>query len=412
MPVLAAETGIVPGAPTFVAIGLGAFLLPIVARRIGVPSVVLEILYGVLIGPSVFKLIAASSTEEGFVLVLGELGLLLLMFLAGFEIDFARLEREGPIPILWGLAYFVLVLAAAWVGFGFMGMETFEQRLFLTLLVSAASLGIIIPALRATGRINTRLGQIAIVAGVIAEFLSATGLVGFGIVVENGVGIRLLGIPVFAVVVLVTLATMRRVAWWYPEYAERMFASHDPDEMGIRASLALLLVLVGISLGLGIDPILGAFFAGALFTYVFRNSGDLETRLSGFAYGFFIPIFFISVGIRFPLDVLEDPSVLAGAAALIGVAIVAKLLPAPVFLWRGLTMREAFAAGVLLAGQLSVVIALAEFGVQIGVIDDRLAAGAILLVGVTAIASPIVFRMVMPAADDVEEEASADVELR
>ncbi len=230
--------------------------------------------------------------------------------------------------------------------------------------------------------------------------------------VENGVGIRLLGIPVFAVVVLVTLATMRRVAWWYPEYAERMFASHDPDEMGIRASLALLLVLVGISLGLGIDPILGAFFAGALFTYVFRNSGDLETRLSGFAYGFFIPIFFISVGIRFPLDVLEDPSVLAGAAALIGVAIVAKLLPAPVFLWRGLTMREAFAAGVLLAGQLSVVIALAEFGVQIGVIDDRLAAGAILLVGVTAIASPIVFRMVMPAADDVEEEASADVELR
>ena len=83
-----------------------------------------------------------------------------------------------------------------------------------------------------------------------------------------------------------------------------MFSGHDPDEIGIRFSLALLFVFVGLAILLDMDPILGAFMAGAIFAFVFRDSGDLEERLSGFAYGFLIPIFFISVGVRFPLDAL------------------------------------------------------------------------------------------------------------
>ncbi|HHC07308.1 MAG TPA: cation:proton antiporter [Actinobacteria bacterium] len=395
--VVAAEVAdVLPGGATFIAIGLGAFLLPVVARRIGVPSVVLEILFGVLIGPAFFGLIGVASTAEGFLLVLAELGLFLLLFLAGFEIDFDKLEREGPVPILWGLGYYVAALVVAWFGFGLVGVGDFSSRLFMTFLVSAASLGIVVPALRATNTVNTRLGQVAIVTGVLAEFLSATALVVYGVVVETGLTYRLLAIPGFVVVALVVLAGMRRVAWWYPEYAERLFTAHDPDEMGIRASLALLFVFVGLSLALGIDPILGAFVAGAAFTFVFRHKGDLETRLTGFAYGFFIPIFFIGVGVRFPVDELRSPAALVGAATIIVVAIGSKLVPAPLFLLRGLGLSQAMGVGVLLAGQLSVVIALAEFGVQIGVIDDRLAAGATLLVAVTAIGSPILFRLLVP----------------
>jgi len=395
MIVLGAGTAVLPGGAVFVVVGLGAFFLPILARRLRLPSVVLEIVFGVLIGPAVFGLIASRSAGEGFLLVLAELGLFLLMFLAGFEIDFTRLEREGPMPVVWGLVYFGIVVALSWIGFGMLSFDGLDQRLFMTLLVSAASLGIIVPALRASGLTNTRLGQTVIVAGVLAEVLAAASLVVLGIVVEFGVGLRLLGLPLFVAVLGVTLAVMRRVAWWYPERAERLFSEHDPDEMGIRASLALLFVFVGVSLALGIDPILGAFFAGALFRYVFRDTGALEARLTGFAYGFFIPIFFIAVGIRFPLEALADTSVLLGALALIGVAVAAKLLAAPVFALRGLGLREIGAAGALLAGQLSVTIALAEFGVEIGIIDDRLAAGAVLLVGVTAIVSPVAFRLVI-----------------
>lgn len=398
-------TEILPGAETFVAIGIGAFVLPLLARRMRVPAVVLEILYGLAIGPQLLGIIGENTVAEGFILVLAEVGLFMLMFLAGFEIDFGRLEREGRGPVLGGLAFVGVVAGVSWVGFGFLDLESFDQRLFLTLLVSAASVGIIVPALRDTNRSSTRQGQVTIVIGVIAEFLSATGIVVFAVWVEHGISYRLLGVPAFIVVVALALLAMRRIAWWFPERAERLFASHDPDELGVRASLALLFVFVGIAIALGIDPILGAFLAGALFAYVFRNTGDLEARLSGIAFGFFVPIFFIGVGVRFPLDALAEPEVLLLAVAVIAVALVAKVLPSPLLAWRGLSLREAVGSGVLLAGQLSVIIALAEVGVQIGVLSEGLEAGAILLVGVSAILSPILFRMISPPIPSAEERS-------
>jgi Kef-type K+ transport system membrane component KefB len=395
---LAAETAaeVLPGAITFVVIGMGAFLLPLIARQIRVPAVVLEILYGLLIGPAALGIIGSETVAEGFLLVLAELGLLLLMFLAGFEIDFAKLEREGARPIVFGMIFYGAIVAVAWVGFGLVGLESLEQQAFMTLLVSAAALGVIIPALRSGNRVSTRQGQAIIVIGVLAEFLAATGIVVFGVWIRDGFGLSLLAVPLFLLVGVIALVAIRRLAWWYPDRADRLFSGSDPDELGIRASLALLFVFVGLSLALGIDPILGAFFAGAMFAYVFRSTGELETRLSGFAYGFFVPIFFISVGVRFPLDALRDREVLALAFAVIVVAIAAKVLPSPLLMFRGLSLRDSASSGVLLAGQLSVIIALAEVGVQIGVIDEGLEAGAILLVGVTAVLSPIIFRAMSP----------------
>ena len=404
---IAAE-GVLPNATTFIVIGLAAFLLPLVARRLGLPAVVLEILFGVMIGPHVIGIIGIETTSEGFILVLAEVGLFLLMFLAGFEINFTSLEREGRGPILFGLTFFLLVVALAWLGLGYVNLSDTNERVFLTLLVSAASVGIIVPALRSTNRSATQQGQITLVVGILAEFLAATSIIVFAVWIKTGWSVELLAVPLFVAILLVALWLMRSLAWWYPERAERLFAGHDPDELGIRFSLALLFVFVGLALALGMDPILGAFMAGAMFAFVFRNSGDLEARLTGFSYGFLIPIFFISVGVQFPLDALSDSSVLGTALAIIAVAIGAKLVPAPLLMTRGLTLSDSLGAGVLLAGQLSVIIALAEVGVQIGVIDEGVAAGAVLLVGVTAILSPVLFRVLSPSlpAQEAEEVSS------
>ncbi|MCZ7533452.1 MAG: cation:proton antiporter [Acidimicrobiia bacterium] len=333
---------------------------------------------------------------RGFILVLAEVGLFLLMFLAGFEIDFTALEREGKGPIITGLLGYAMFVGLAWVGLGLIGLDDVNERIFMTLLISAGSAGIIVPALRAGNRSGTRQGQLTLVTGIIAEFLAATGIIVFAVWYRSGWGIALLAVPLFAVILLVALWLMRTLAWWFPQQAERLFASHDPDELGIRFALALLFVFVGLSLALDMDPILGAFMAGAIFAFVFRNSGELEARISGFAYGFLIPIFFISVGVAFPLDALQDSAALKTAGAIIVVAVLAKMLPSPLLMFRGLSLRDSLGSGVLLAGQLSVIIALAEVGVQIGAIDEGLSAGAVLLVGVTAILSPIVFRILSP----------------
>jgi len=394
--VLAVEPSGLPSASGFLLIGIGAFTLPIIARRLRMPAVVLEIVYGLVLGPEVLNIFRVGTRDFAFIEVLAGLGLLLLMFLAGFEVDFERLERQGRGPITTGLILYAVVIAAIWFGFGIVGTDSMSQRVFLTLLTSAASLGIVIPALRSTGVTGSRLGQLTIVAAVLAEFLSAAAIVVFGVWHESGVSWRLLGVPALFVIMAVLLVAIRRLAWWYPERFEGLFAAHDPDEMGIRASLAMMFVFVGISLLLNVEGILGAFLAGALFAYVFRDTGQLEARLTGFAYGFFVPVFFIGVGARFPLGELGDRSVLRRALGLIAVAVAAKLIASLLLIVRGLSLRQALASGVLLAGQLSVIIALAELGVDLDVIDEGLEAGAILLVGVTALLSPIVFRLLLP----------------
>ncbi len=402
--VFAAE--VLPDASAFVLIGAAAFALPLLAGRVGLPAIVLEILFGAMIGPDVLGLIAVADQET--IALLAELGLLLLMFLAGFEVDFERIERQGVTQIAWGLGLWVVILGVSWVGTGFLAVESTSQQVFLTLLISAASVGLVVPALRATRQAGTNLGQLVLITALLAEFLSLIGIVVLGVWVEEGFGIGLASIPILFTGMVLTLVIVRRTAWWYPERFKRLFSEDDPDELGIRTSLALMFVFVGVSLALGIEAILGAFLAGALFAFVFRNTGTLEERLSGFAFGFFIPIFFINVGIGFPVDRLNDPVVLRTAVGLILVALIVKVVPALLLVLRRFAVREALGAGNLLAGQLSVVIALADLGVDLDLLTSELAAGAILLVAVTAVVSPVAFRLLVGTPDEVAEPARAE----
>jgi len=387
---------------SLILIAAAAFVIPLLAGRFRTPAVVLEILFGVIVGP-VLGIIEPGEELLGF---LSEFGLFLVMFLAGFEIDFSRLERQGPRQLLSGLMLFGLFLAAGWVGAGLLDYSTTNQRLFLTFLIAAAALGLVVPALRETKRSATRFGQLILITAVFAEVGSLVGIIVLSVFADGGVGFDLLAVPVLLAVLAVTLFILRRAAWWYPETFERLFRADDPAEMGIRATLALLFVFVGLASLLEVEAILGAFLAGAVFTFVFRDPGQLEEQLNGFSFGFFIPIFFINVGIEFPLSELADRQVLVQALALIGVAFAIKLIPSLLLvLWR-FTVREALAAGFLLAGQLSVIIALADLGLELGLLSTGLRAGAIMLVAVSAVVSPVGFRFLAPPLHDATPDQS------
>jgi Kef-type K+ transport system membrane component KefB len=157
-----------------------------------------------------------------------------------------------------------------------------------------------------------------------------------------------------------------------------------------------MFVFVGLSLLLGVEAILGAFFAGAVFAMVFRHRGQLEKKLKGFSYGFLIPIFFIYVGVRFDLQTLMRPGVLLGALALIGVAVGLKILAAGLLVFQHFSPREALAAGTLLSARLSLVIAVAALGARLGLVDRELESQVILLAIVTATVAPTVFRALAP----------------
>lgn len=131
-------------------------------------------------------------------------------------------------------------------------------------------------------------------------------------------------------------------------------------------------------------PILGAFLAGTAFAAVFRNRGDLDRKLTGFGYGFLIPVFFINVGISFELEGVADVGALLFTGLLLVAALAVKVIPSLLLLLRRHSLREAVAAGALLSARLSLIIVVAELGVELGLLDRTLQAQIILLAVATA----------------------------
>jgi len=375
-------------AATLIIIAAAAFVLPLLAGRVGMPAVIVEILFGIAAGPML------GLVRPGELLnALAELGFLLLLFLSGFEIDLRVFERQGARPVLSGLAVFAVTLGASLLASQLLGLH-----LFVALVLSTTSVGLVVPTLRATRLMATPLGQDTLINALLADFLTLLAVTVVALVLEFGVSLHLLALPEFFLAVGAVLLVIRRAAWWMPERFERLFDADDPDELGIRATLALMLMFVGLAIVLGIEPILGAFLAGMAFALVFRERADLDRKLTGFAYGFLIPIFFINVGIGFRLDALAEPGAIGFTALLLVVALAVKILPAALLVLRRHSLREALAAGTLLSARLSLIIVVARLGVELGVIDAALEAEIILLAAATATISPVLFRWLLPAA--------------
>jgi Kef-type K+ transport system membrane component KefB len=279
---------------------------------------------------------------------------------------------------------------------------------FVTFVLATTSVGLVVPTLRNTRRIGTRLGQVILVSAILADFLTLLGVTVFALVEEHGVGFRLLLVPGFLATVTVGLLAMRRLVWWRPEWFSRMFVIDDPEELGTRASLAIMLVFVGIAIAFGIETILGAFIAGTGFALVFRNRGTLGQQLSGFSYGFLIPLFFMDVGINFELEALGEPGAIRNVLLLLAAAVLVKMVPALVLSVRRHSLRESLAAGVLLSARLSLIIAVAELGVRLGVIDRVDEASIIVLAAATATFAPVLFRTLLPPLGGSRPEEAPD----
>ncbi len=363
-----------------------ALALPLLAARIRLPAIVLEIVFGILIGPVTHIIDPAHYLD-----VLADLGFLLLMFLSGFELDLRAFSRRRAGPVFWSAALFTLTVLGALASARLLG-----HGVFLTFVLATTSVGLVVPSLRATRRASTALGQVILISALLADLLTLLGVSGYALAVDQGAARAAVAIPAFFVVMGGSLLALRRLAWWRPEWFEHLFQPGHSEEIGMRATLALMLVFVGVAVAFGIEGILGAFLAGTGFAVVFRNRGVLGEQLSGFAFGFLVPVFFINVGIGFDIDALREPGAVASMLGLLGLAVAVKLIPALTLVLRRHSWREALAAGALLSARLSLIIAVAEVGARLGFIDQLLKASIITLAVVTSTLAPIVFRWLAP----------------
>ena len=368
----------------------GAFLMPLVASRIHVPAAVAEILFGLAIGAA--GLVHASQATD----FLAELGFIYLMFLVGMEIDFNRIEREGRKTVILAFVVAGLVLASA----GFIAVRL-GMSPFMALVMGAMSVGVLLVALVEANASKTRWGQILLLVGSIGEFLTLLTLTAYHLVHQYGISTELaaaaLRVLLLFVVALVLLSLMRFTVWWFPHSFHRRVREEDPSELGVRFVFVLMLGLAALAVWVGLEAILGAFLAGLLFAYVFRETGVLETKLVALGQGFFVPIFFINVGVTFEWSELGDVATLGRALVVLGVAsLVAKLVPSALLLLLGLRFRTVVGGAFLLATPLTLLVAIAALGREMEVIDASTSAAVILLAIVTGVLFPTLFKLLAP----------------
>lgn len=269
--------------------------------RIRVAQVVLLLAFGVLFGPSMLGLIHVDSS----ITLLSEIGMGMLFFLAGYEIERRTVTGTGGklAALGWGLSL-LLASGLAWA-MSLIGVIQDGQGFAIALTTTA--LGTLLPTLRDNGQLDTRFGQLFMGAGAWGEFgpiVAISVLLGTKSPIVGVIALIAFGI--IAVIFLVLPGQLRTPA------IDRVIAQgHTTSaQTAIRLVVLVLLALLFISSGLGIDAVLGAFVAGII---VKRFAGEsdgagIEHKMEVIAFGFFIPIFFIVSGANLDIkSIIENP---------------------------------------------------------------------------------------------------------
>jgi Kef-type K+ transport system membrane component KefB len=357
-----------------VAVAFGAPLLLGLFPRVRLPAVVLEIVAGIVIGPSGLGWVEVDVTIE----VLALIGLAFLLFLSGLEIDFHRLR--GPVLRLAGLGWALSFAIAVAVCLGLSGAGLVDTPLFVAILLSATSLGVVVAVLKDAGEVSTTFGQLVIAAGTIADF-GAIILLSLFFSGEGGVGATL-----FLIGTLIAIAAAVYVAVLGGERSRRI--SQDllrlqdtTAQIRVRGAIVLLVGFAATAEALGLEVILGAFAAGALLSLLDRDEtmthSQFRPKLEAIGFGVFIPVFFVASGVRFDLGALFES---ASSIAMVPIFLVALLLVRglPALLYRRIVSdRQAAVAGLFQATSLPFIVAGVAIGTELGLVDAAGGAGIV-----------------------------------
>ena len=357
-------------------IPLAALLAPILGallrRWVSIPLIVFEILLGILIGPAVLGWVQGGNALD----LMSNLGLALLFFMAGNEIDIASIRgRTGKRALAaWGISIAIALAAALIIG------TTPAAIAIITIALVGTALGTITPILRDAGLNKGPIGTAISAAGAIGEFGPLVAITIF--LGSNS--------PIVAFGYLAVFAGVAAFAFFRASHRERprlvalISASlHTSGQFAVRVVIALLAALVTLALTLGVDFLLGAFCAGMLSKVLLRgvpsNEQELvESKLEGLAYGFMIPIFFVTSGVMFPLSaLLEDTRALIMVPVFALVILVVRGVPGFFTLDRGATVRDRATVSLFTATSLPLIIAVTNIGVQEGALSTELAAALV-----------------------------------
>jgi len=362
---------------------LAAAAAGLVAGRLALPVVVLELVAGIAIGPQVLEL----AEPDAFIEFFSSLGLGMLFFFAGYEIDF---ERILGVPLRLALLGWALSLALAYALGGLLvATGVVLSALFVGTALATTAIGTLIPILSDAGELRSRFGTYLLAAGAVGEFgpIVLTTL----LFSTKGAGSNAVLLLAFVALAVVAAVIAVRGAGTGGDLFER--GLETSGQLPVRASVLAVFALGTLAAGLGLELLLGGFVAGVITRLALkgREVPVFESKLKGVAYGFFIPFFFVVSGLQFDLRALTDhPASLLELPLFLALFFVVRGAPAFLLYRRRLELRERAALAFFSATELPLVVAITTIAVGEGHMRSSTAAS---LVG-AAILSTAIFPLV------------------
>ena len=340
--------------------------------RIRLPLVVAEISLGILAGPQVLGWAVAGPTIQ----VLANFGLASLFFLAGFEIDFPAI-RGRPL-MLAALGWLASLIICLGVGLALQGGGVVDSGLIVGAALATTALGTLMPILRDAKELPTRFGAYAVASGAVGEF---GPILLIALALHSGEGEHGSALVVMVFFTAIIVAGAYVALKFRPPHIVLLLQEkmHTSAQLPVRLGILVLASLVILARDLGLDAILGAMAAGIVVALALpgQYGESLRHKLEGIGFGFLVPIFFVTTGLRFDLQALiSSRSALLQLPMFLGLFLVVRGMPA--LLVRGeLDLRSRIALGLLSATQLPLVVAIADIGVRSGRLKQETAASLV-----------------------------------
>lgn len=358
-----------------VLIPLLAVIAPLLARGIRpvirVPIVVFELVLGIICGPAVLGWIQPTEMLER----LADFGLALLFFIAGSEIDYRAISGKPLVRASFGW----LISVALGVAIGFL-VAPAEGMIVVGIALSSTALGTLMPILRDARELDSPFGKAVTLIGAVGEFLPLIAISIF--LSTRTTTVATIVLLTFVVLAGVVVILARRV----PHGRLHAFVSatlHTSDQFGIRFVLLLIASLVGLSVMLDLDMLLGAFVAGAVWRIIMarapeKDAHEIESKIEAIAFGFLVPIFFIYTGVTFDLQaLLASPTALTLVPIFLIALLVLRGGTAQLSAPPGSTGRDRTALGLLAATGLPIIVAVTSIGVDEELLDSATAAALV-----------------------------------
>lgn len=382
-----------------VAVAFSAPLLLGLAPALRVPSVVLEIVAGIVLGPSVLGWVQIDPAVQ----VLSLIGVGFLLLLAGIEIDYHELRgRQLEVALI---AFAISLGIALAISFGLDLAGVISAPFLTAVILSATSLAVVLPVLKDTNLIESRFGQLVIAATSIADVATVVMLSLFFSGKSGGVGTKILLFGVFGGLCIGAGAAIM-LGGHVTRISRALLRLQDTTaQIRVRGAFLLLVLFSIVAVRFGLEAILGTFLAGAVIKLADRDGmmthSHFHRKLDEAGFGFFIPVFFVSSGIRFDGHALfGDGAALAKVPLFFLLLLVIRGLPALVF--RSLVgTKLTAAAGLLLATNLSFVIVASQIGEELGLLSGATAAALV----AAAVLSVVVYPLLALALLRADEQA-------